>query len=124
MKKATTYFLLYCIILQSLSQSCIVAAFYLHREYIAKNLCINRFDTVPVCKGQCVLEDRLEKNEKQQQQFPDFKQKEVHLYLHHPNILIIENPADHPLYENIVLSRERKASCGFPCSIFHPPRYV
>jgi hypothetical protein len=65
---------------QSTSQLWIWAAFEINRDYIAANLCINRFEAIPVCKGSCFLEKQLNENEKQQQKLPDLKTKEVNLF--------------------------------------------
>ena len=43
-----------------------MASFYIQQDYIAQNLCINRFDAIPVCKGQCYLKKQLKTNENQE----------------------------------------------------------
>ncbi len=57
-----------------------MVAFEMNRNYIARNLCVNRFDAIPVCKGSCVLEKELNRNEKQQEKFPELKLKETSLF--------------------------------------------
>lgn len=47
--------------------------FFVNRNYIAQEVCINRFDLVPLCKGSCFLEDQLNQNEQQQDTLPDLK---------------------------------------------------
>jgi hypothetical protein len=55
----------------------IVTSFQINRDYIASNLCINRFDTIPLCKGQCFLNSALEKEQKSNQKSVLTLEKEV-----------------------------------------------
>ena len=64
MKKTAVYFLLILFVIQSTSNLWIISSFYINRDYIAKELCINRFDKMPVCKGICYLEKKISDNEK------------------------------------------------------------
>lgn len=66
--------------IQSTSQLWILAAFKINQRYIAANLCVNRFEAIPVCKGSCYLEEQLNKNQEQQQKLPDLKNKEINLF--------------------------------------------
>lgn len=69
--------------IQTYHQTWILASFYINRDYIAQNICINRFDAIPLCKGSCVLEKELKKNEDQQQKLPELKIKEIQLFCQH-----------------------------------------
>ncbi len=80
MKRAFAIFFLIAFVFQSTSTLWIMASFYAQRDYISKNLCINRFDAIPVCKGQCYLTKQLQENEKKEQNLPDLKQKEIQLF--------------------------------------------
>lgn len=58
-----------------------MTSFYINRDYIAENLCVNRFEAIPVCKGQCFLDEKLKENEnKQEQRLPDLKQNQIQLF--------------------------------------------
>jgi hypothetical protein len=70
-------------LLQGTTQLWIKAAFHLNRSYIASSRCINRFDAIPLCKGSCVLEEKLEENREQQEKTPDLKPKEIVLFCEH-----------------------------------------
>ena len=59
--------------MQTTNQLWILATFYLNRDYIAANICINRFDKMPVCKGSCYLEKKINENKQQQDKSPDIK---------------------------------------------------
>jgi hypothetical protein len=45
--------------LQCFSKMIVVADFYAHRDYIARNLCINRLRTAVHCEGRCQLDKRI-----------------------------------------------------------------
>lgn len=64
MKKVITYFLLIIITVQISKSLWIITSFQINREFIASNLCINRFDKIPTCKGQCFLNNELSKEHK------------------------------------------------------------
>ncbi|MEV4884119.1 hypothetical protein MRBLMN1_002633 [Chitinophaga ginsengisegetis] len=66
-------------LLQSTGNCWIVAAFYLNRNYIASELCINRFDLIPVCKGSCFLEKKIKENDKPENT-TGFRLKEITLF--------------------------------------------
>lgn len=57
-----------------------MVSFHIQQETIAKTLCINRFDLIPVCKGQCYLEKQLKNDDKQERNLPDIKLKDMQLY--------------------------------------------
>lgn len=65
MKKIIVYFLLFIFTIQSTKSLWIITSFQINRDYIAANLCINRFDKIPVCKGQCYLDNQLNKEQKE-----------------------------------------------------------
>lgn len=65
MKKVIVFFLLFIFTIQSTKSLWIITSFEINRDYIASKLCINRFDKIPTCKGQCVLEKQLDKQEKE-----------------------------------------------------------
>jgi len=69
----------------------IVAAFYLNRDRIAATVCINRFDLIPVCRGACFLERKLNENETRQEKSLDIKYKEITLFCEY-NITLAEQP--------------------------------
>lgn len=65
MKKVVVYFLLLIFTIQSTKSLWIIFSFQINREYIATNLCVNRFDKIPTCKGQCFLSTELNKEQKE-----------------------------------------------------------
>ncbi|MCP1994890.1 hypothetical protein [Flavobacterium sp. HSC-61S13] len=77
MKKSIFTILLLSFIYQNTSSFWIITAFYINRDYIAKNVCINRFDTIPVCNGSCYLQQELSADSDKKQELPIIKLKEV-----------------------------------------------
>lgn len=57
-----------------------MVSFHIQQETIAETLCINRFDLIPVCKGQCYLESQLKNDDKQERNLPDIKLKDTQLF--------------------------------------------
>lgn len=123
MKKLLLLIAFVSVVLQGTSSIWILLSFYMQREYIAENVCINRFDAIPVCMGQCYLQDRLEDNETQDQRLPDVKQKEIHLFLcagAHYNVKKIV-VAFNPVFPSV---QAGFTSGAFLRSVFHPPEMV
>lgn len=93
----------------------------MNRAYISSNLCENRFDAVKLCAGKCYLAKELKKEEKQQEKFPDLKQKEINLYCEE---ITLHSPASgyEPAAEPDFLSGVIHYSTTYLSSVFHPPR--
>jgi hypothetical protein len=122
MKKIALYFLLMSFVFQSTSNLWIISSFYINQDYIAKNLCINRFDKIPVCYGKCILAKQLNENDKQEQKIPNVKEKEIQLYFYHQELIAFNQNIT---VKNLKVSNFKK-HCNikntFLCSIFHPPK--
>lgn len=65
MKRILVFLLLLIFIIQITKSLWIVTSFHVNRDYIAENICINRFDKIPTCKGQCFLNTELSKEQKE-----------------------------------------------------------
>jgi actin-related protein len=98
-----------------------MVSFYAQREYISENLCINRFDAIPICKGQCYLTKQLKENEKREQKLPELKQKEIQLFFQ-SNTSIKFDKAIIKDQKNFTLYVEKFFSSEFLYSVFHPPK--
>jgi len=116
--------LIFAFLVQSSSQLWIIISFKINQDYIAANLCINRFETIPVCKGSCFLENQLNQAQKQQQKLPDLKTKEINLFfqnnsteLQEPIIFISSNISYPNLNTSFITS-------DYLNSVFRPPSYV
>ena len=96
--------------------------FVLNRQYIENNLCINRFDKIPVCKGSCYLDKQVKKVDKQEQKFPELKVKELALYISETSIFRFQNQVIHQSADNLSLKYENFYVHQETYSIFHPPK--
>jgi len=122
MKKLVTIFMIGVLFLQGSSQVWLLASFIYNRDYIAENLCINRFDLIPVCKGSCVLEEQIEKGKKDQEKQPELKFNTASPYHVSP---VLETSFDQLV--SLHKSSARIADISFTSttplfSVFHPPK--
>jgi hypothetical protein len=123
LKKLLSILLILVFLVQSTSHLWILVSFKINQEYIAANLCINRFESIPVCKGSCVLEDQLNLAQKQEQKYPDLKLKKVNLFCKHSiSDLLTYTPflSGSIPYESV---SNAFYSTGYICSVFRPPSF-
>ncbi|SMP33949.1 hypothetical protein [Flavobacterium hercynium] len=121
MKKGITLFILMLFVFQNAGSIWIIGDFYINRDYIAKNVCINRFDAVPICNGKCYLDNKLKANDKQEQKFPTVTYKEVQLFFESPFEFSFTTIRFAILKKYPVLLAGSQKS-DFIFSIYHPPR--
>lgn len=122
MKKIVLYFLLLSFVFQSTSNLWIISSFYINQDYIAKNLCINRFEKIPVCYGKCFLTKQLKENDKKEQKIPNVKEKEIQLYFYSQEATAVVQKT---IFEDSKVATIKKDSTlknTFLYSIFHPPK--
>ncbi|CAN1547112.1 hypothetical protein MCEGE10_02010 [Flavobacteriaceae bacterium] len=91
MKKVVVYFLLFIFIIQSTKSLWIITSFQINKEYIASNLCINRFDKIPTCKGQCFLTKELNKEQNENKKNITTIEKESIFIA--PQFIVIQSPS-------------------------------
>jgi hypothetical protein len=112
--------LIFALLIQSTGYLCIVGMFKLNQDYIAKNLCINRFDAIPICMGSCYLEDQFNSKDQQQQNAPDFKNAEAFFYCEQlvnkeTSLHTIAGDIQYPEYGDYYIPS------GYIHAVFHPP---
>ncbi|MDD5149567.1 MAG: hypothetical protein PHC28_03685 [Flavobacterium sp.] len=122
MKKIVLYFLLMSFVFQSTSNLWIISSFYINQDYIAKNLCVNRFDKIPVCYGKCFLAKQLKENNKQEQKIPNVKEKEIQLYFYTQNTLQFDRKITADKANKAIITKDFNITNTFLYSIFHPPK--
>lgn len=123
MRKSILYILLLSFLYQSTSSIWIIASFYINQDYIAKNICINRFDLIPVCKGKCFLQKELS-SDSEKQQFPKIKKQETQpLFYQTATYQNLLNPSlvSHPIYPRY---NSKFLISDLIFSVFHPPEFV
>ncbi|KQB43926.1 hypothetical protein RCH33_416 [Flavobacterium daejeonense] len=122
MKKTAVYFLLILFVIQSTSNLWIISSFYINRDYIAKELCINRFDKMPVCKGICYLEKKISDNEKKEQKIPNVKEKEIQLYFYQQESIEFSKKSIVENSKMAIIQKDSNIKNTFLYSVFHPPK--
>ena len=73
MKFIAVPILILLLMAQTFSKWFVEISFDLNRDYIAKNLCENRFRPVLKCNGNCVLMKKMKQEEKKEQDAPPVK---------------------------------------------------
>ncbi len=124
MKKNILYILLIALLFQSFSNLWIISSFYINQDYISKNLCINRFDTIPVCNGRCFLNKQLKKNDAENQKIPNIKEKEIQLYFYHQNHTSYYFKTSVETKKSIVIKNQHHIKQAYLSAIFRPPKTV
>ena len=120
MKKLISILLILAFIIQTTNQIWIIAAFYVNRDYIAANLCINRFDKIPVCKGSCFLEKQLNTNQQQQQKVPELKLQQLTLF-NTDNFTRLAIPVPSVFTKHFLLYNTHIIPQNYTSLIFRPP---
>jgi len=123
MKQILALLFVVIFIFQSSSDLWILTTFYIQQDYISENICVNRFDSIPICKGQCVLTEQLRSNEQNEQNIPILKEKKVQLFC---QLSYLEKVIPIPLLQkksNTKLNDNNYTYKYLP-RIFHPPQSI
>jgi hypothetical protein len=67
LKHTIAILLIVTIAIQAFSKWIVIITYEINRDYIAKNLCVNRSKPSCCCKGKCFLQKKLAADEDQQQ---------------------------------------------------------
>jgi len=120
MRFIATSILLILLMSQAFSNWFILAAFRLERDYIAKNLCENRYRPKMHCNGNCVLMKRLRQEEKKEQNAPSSLKIEIQV-LSSRSFFASIDPVNVPdcRYYTAVFNTGKPVDRSF--SFFHPP---
>ena len=125
MKKHIVWLLLLSFLYQNTSSFWILTSFYFNQTYIAENICVNRFDAIPMCYGSCYLQEELAQDSDKKTELPLLKTKEIQplfaqaLFDHACDIVRIPDFVVHqtPLVSTLVVQ-------NFVFSVFQPPEMV
>ena len=121
LKKLVAIVALLGIMLQTFSQVVVLADYYVHKDYIAKNLCENRDKPMMHCDGKCCLKKKLAKQGKEQAPSPTNNKSEQVVTLFFtdsryeiPPVTILSEACH-------FFNRNDLRTCAFHGSVFHPP---
>jgi len=109
---------------QTFSKWCLIVEYQVNRDFISKNLCVNRFKPCACCKGKCYLNKKIAADESQQQAPGRSAQKdEVLLQRHAPGKLLPEL-----VFFAVAIDHSTRhldgASEDWSSSFFPPPRVL
>ena len=121
MKKIIAIVALIGIMLQTFSQVVVLAHYYVHKDYIAKNLCENRDKPMMHCDGKCCLKKKLAKQGKEQAPSPTNNKSEQVVTLFFSNTCYEIRPLTILSEANHFFNRNDLRTCAFQGSVFHPP---
>jgi hypothetical protein len=121
-KYPVTILLILLVAAQSFSKWCLITQFQVNRDYIARNLCVNRLNPVSCCKGTCFLNKKLSDDQSKQEAPGNGGQRdEVLLQVHR-----VENILPEPPVCIVVLQHASRYLAGaaqeYLPSFFAPPR--
>lgn len=108
--------------LQNTSKVWILVSFSLQKNYIVENICVNRFEIIPMCNGKCYISNEMEEDEQHQKKFPELNNKEI-LQFFPPLVSIVKNT---PLIACVPILLPNEVLCTsseVSFSVFHPPRF-
>lgn len=119
-KQLIAFLLLTAFTAQTFGQAITVANFYIHQDYIAKTLCVNKDKPQMKCCGKCQLSKKIKQEEKQDQQNPERKESKNEVLSSKsffPDFISVVTSSSilfksYPLFDSIKM----------PFSIFHPPQ--
>lgn len=123
MKRILSILFLSVIVFQCGSGLFVLGYFYYNKAYISKNICINRFDAVPLCKGKCFLKKKLKEQEQNDQKLPNFKQNVIQLFYQKNSLTGILNQTEETR-EIYFAEKKQNYPDNFSGSVFHPPQVV
>lgn len=121
MRCLSIYLLALTLLLQSVAALWVWVGFYTNRDFIAKNLCENRFISNSTCEGQCVLMKKMKDLEEKEQHLPDTKLKEIHLFAHGYQAASLPHQWVCARMNSPIPHRQILYTKLFAISIFHPP---
>lgn len=113
--------LLLAVNMQSIGSIWIYLGFKLNQEYIVSQLCLNRFDTIPTCKGSCYLEEKIKEEKNNTDTQVNIKLFEIIMVLPVFNLNPLKK--NHQPVDKTIFGRTYSNSLpeGFCNSIFRPP---
>ncbi|TWV95653.1 hypothetical protein [Chitinophaga pinensis] len=119
MRKPAVILLILSLFVQTTANVWLIGLFHWQRNFIAKNLCINRFDLIPICRGACFLQKQLNKEQEREKKEVELKPSVVTLCMNDIAIElflcpIVEKPCYFPVTDTALLT-------GIPGSILRPP---
>lgn len=123
-KYPVTILLIALIALQTFSKWCLIAEFQVNRDFIAKNLCVNRSNAMSCCKGKCYLTKKIAADESQDQAPGKSAQKEETVLQAHAPGDYLPEPIDQLVLTDHSTRHIDQTPQDWSISFFPPPRVI
>src|SRR5690242_12347933 len=121
MKFISVTILLICLISATFSQWLLIACFDLNKNYIAKELCVNKNNPSAHCNGHCYLNKELNNEEKSSNPLNNSLKEKFEIQL-----FCIDAPANINVISSLVITThsylQNFTAQEFLHDAFHPPR--
>jgi hypothetical protein len=114
---------LFAMMLQCFSKMIVVAEFYANRDYIARNLCVNRFNTAVHCAGRCQLDKRILQEEKSSGD-KELRQESRNEVLSSKSFFASAAAPVPVIVDRVYPIAQVSHPVDRPLSIFHPPAWL
>lgn len=99
-----------------------IAGFYANQTFIAENLCVQKDIEENDCQGQCMLMDKLDKAQENEEKNVSHLVKEIHLFVQNfdlPQIKEVRDIAE--LSSTVIFYYRTTHSKDFSDTVFRPP---
>lgn len=121
MKFIAVPILILLLMAQTFSKWFVEISFNLNRDYIAKNLCENRYRPVLKCNGNCVLMKKMKQEEKKEQDAPPVKLEIASIVLSSRSFFATAEPPVFISSTGYTIAGNSGKPVDRADAIFHPP---
>jgi hypothetical protein len=122
MKLVAVPILMLLLMTQTFSHLFVVLSFRINRDYIAKNLCENRYRPKLHCKGKCVLMKKMKQEERQERESPgNLKVEVISLVISSKTFFAVTSDPDVIKTKSYYPAINTGIPVDRPADIFHPP---
>lgn len=123
MKQWASILLLSIILLGSLKDAVVYGTFLLNRQYIASNLCKERFISTSACGGSCLLMELIEQNHDESPEAPGrIGEEQIQLFQTYLKTVVSPKLAANDDDTVPVLRKFGLTLNAFLLGVFHPPK--
>lgn len=125
MKNVVSIFLAVTLLLLSVRDLVTIAAFEFQQEQIAATLCVKKYEPIPMCAGQCFLEQQLDENHQQDElplgtTQPDLQEKTVYFQ---PFATMLK-PVINTLSQRLIIRHADLRTLFLPEIASPPPQFI
>lgn len=107
---------------QTFSNWFVVMAFNINRDFIAKNLCVNRYRPQMHCNGNCVLMKKLREKEKSEENQPASRSEINTIVLSSKTYFANTLPAVRIIQNTAIADNRQSKTVDRSFTFFQPPR--